>query len=311
MKRRIRALLTVFSVSFMLACLSMAMEPTLAFASNNTNRSLKNSPYGNTSVMASLGHNHPASSHTAGNAQNLVYGGGPVMAGTTFTYAIFWEPTGNVDAHYNSLINRYFRDIGSSPLYRIASQYTQANGGFPSNAVPAASWVDHRAYPHLPVVDNDIQDEVTHAQRVNGWHSSMHHLFVVFTERNINVCIDATHSQCTSNGYCAYHSSFGSDTLYAALPYIASFQCDPYANPNHDDADKTITGLSHEQIESATDPLGNAWLDRQSNEIADKCAEYYGPTNAQNADVMWNHHPYMVQEEWDNHTSSCRLMPSR
>jgi hypothetical protein len=315
MKQRTRVLLTLLSATFVLTCLSMAIGPTIASASVNANTSIKNSPAGN----ASLGqrdsddplpfHASHATLHIVGNKQNLGYGDGPVMTGTTHTYAIFWEPKGNVDARYNSLINRYFGDVGSSPLYRLARQYKQANGGFPSNAVPAASWVDHRAYPRIPVLDQDIQNEVTHAQKVNGWHSSMHNIFFVFTERNINVCIDSTLSQCTRNGFCAYHSGFGSNTIYAALPYVASFQCDHHANPNHDDADKTITGLSHEQIEAATDPMGNAWIDAQGNEVADKCEQFYGQPNAQGADVVWNNHPYMVQKEWDNRTSSCRLTP--
>ncbi|MEO7020918.1 MAG: hypothetical protein ABI234_12260 [Ktedonobacteraceae bacterium] len=317
MKQRNRVLLTLLSASFVLACLAMVMGPTFALAVNNPSTSIKQSPTGNASPEARhddddhlpLRHSH-FTLHTVGNKQNLGYGGGPVITGTMHTYAIFWEPKGDVDTHYNALINRYFSDIGGSPLYQIARQYKQANGDFPSNSVPAASWVDHRAYPQIPVLDNNIQDEVTHAQRVNGWHSTMHNLFFVFTERNVNVCMDNTLSQCTSNGYCAYHSGFGRDTIYSALPYIASFKCDHYRNPNHDDADKTITGISHEQLEAATDPMGNAWLDSQGNEIADKCSKYYGQPDAQGADVVWNNDPYMVQKEWDNRTSSCRLTPS-
>ncbi len=84
------------------------------------------------------------------SGNNLIYGGGPVMTGTTNVYAIFWEPGGNVSANYNSLIKRYFGDIGGSPLYQIANQYTQSGGGFPSNAVLAGSWVDSGAYTRNP-----------------------------------------------------------------------------------------------------------------------------------------------------------------
>lgn len=34
---------------------------------------------------------------------------------------------------------------------------------------------------------------------------------------------------------------------------------------------------SHEQMESATDPLLNAWLDSQGQEIGDKCNFTFGP----------------------------------
>lgn len=40
----------------------------------------------------------------APQANNLHYFGGPVMSGTANVYAIFWEPTNNVQSGYNSLI---------------------------------------------------------------------------------------------------------------------------------------------------------------------------------------------------------------
>jgi hypothetical protein len=43
--------------------------------------------------------------HVTAPATNLIYHGGPVMAGTSKDYAIFWEPTGSyVSPNYNSLI---------------------------------------------------------------------------------------------------------------------------------------------------------------------------------------------------------------
>src|SRR6266480_2251546 len=183
---------------------------------------------------------------------NLPYNGGPVMAGTTNVYAIFWEPTSNVSTNYNTLIKRYFGDVGSSPLYKINNQYTQTGNAFPSNAVLAGSWVDTIAYPNSPLLDSEIQAEVTHAQTVNSWSSSIDNIFFVFTERNEDICIDNT-TQCASNTFCAYHSFFGTKTIYATMPYAASFSCNPNASPNNDDADQTINVTSHEQMEAATD----------------------------------------------------------
>lgn len=232
------------------------------------------------------------------------------MAGTAHVYALFWEPAGNVSARYNYLILRYFHDVGKSRLYRIARQYHQADGGFPSNAVLAGVWKDTRTYPESPLLDTDIQHEVTRAQRVNRWHSNLNTIFFVFTERNMNLCTDNTQSECASNGYCAYHSDFGADTLYAAVPYDASFPCASTTGPNQDDADQAIDATSHEQMEAATDPLGDGWIDADGNEIADKCVDNFGPLNAMGANVVWSRHPYLVQKEWDNRTGRCRLAPS-
>src|SRR5947209_9330128 len=104
------------------------------------------------------------------------------MTGIMNIYTIFWEPTGYVSANYNSLIKRYFGDVGSSPLYKISNQYTQSGGAFPSNAVLTSSWVDPGAYPNSPLLDSQIQAEVTHAQTVNSWPSGIDNIFFVFTE---------------------------------------------------------------------------------------------------------------------------------
>lgn len=256
-----------------------------------------------------IDHDNDRAQHRSSSAtqSKVGYSGGPVMAGTTSIYVIFWEPTGNVSAHYNSVVERYFNDVGSSPLYRIAHQYKQANGGYPANAVLAGVWKDTRAYRHSILLDSEIQHEVTYAQQVNGWHSSLNNLFFVLTERNENVCMDNTQTTCTSGGYCAYHSWFGAHTLYAVVPYQTSFACDYSSGPNHDDADQAIDNISHEQMEAATDPLGDGWYDADGSEIGDLCVNDFGSLNSLGANVMWNNHPYLLQKEWDNATGSCRL----
>ena len=251
------------------------------------------------------GHHWKGGIYASGN--NLNYGGGPVMGGTVNAYAIFWEPTGNVSASYNSLILRYFNDVGGSGLYHNNTQYTDSNGDIPSNAVLAGSWVDNSAYPESPLLDSDIQNEVTNAQMANGWSSSIDNIFFVFTEAGQDVCFDSTQSQCASNTFCAYHNYFGTNTIYATMPYAASFSCNPQSSPNNDDADQTINVTSHEQMEAATDPLLNAWTDSSGQEIGDKCAWQFGSLNADGSDVNWNGDPYIVQEEWDNNAGGCVL----
>ncbi len=243
--------------------------------------------------------------HPATN--NLSYHGGPVMTGTANAYAIFWEPTGNVATNYNSLLQRYFGDIGASSLYHINTQYTDSTKGYASNAKFAGSWVDTRTYPESPLLDSDLQQEVSHALSSTGWKSSLHNIFFVFTQRNEDICIDSSYSQCASNTFCAYHSGFGNNTLYAAMPYAASFSCNPGSSPNHNDADQTINVTSHEQMEAATDPLGNAWTDASGNEIGDKCAWNFGSLNSSGGDVTWNGNNYIVQKEWNNKASGCAL----
>lgn len=242
-------------------------------------------------------------------ASNLTYHGGPVQAGAAHLFAIFWQPTNNVSSGYHSLIQRFFGDIGGSTVYHNNIQYTQTGGGAPTSASLAGTFVDTRAYPRSPLLDSDIQGEVSHARSVNGWASATNNIFFVFLQRSENLCFDSTLSQCASNTFCAYHSTFGTNTVYAAMPYAASFSCRAtgQTEPNHDDADLTINVSSHEEIEAATDPLLNAWFDSSGNEIGDKCNFTFGPTNAQGGDITINGHPYEIQKEWDNRVSGCVL----
>ncbi len=240
-------------------------------------------------------------------ASNLTYHGGPVMGETINVYAIFWEPTGNVETNYNSLIQRYFGDVNGAGLYHNNTQYHDSTGSQPSAEKFAASWVDTVAYPESPLLDSDIQNEVSRAQQANHWSSSIDNIFFVFLEANKDLCFDSTLSQCTSNSFCAYHFYFGSNTIYAAMPYAASFSCAPGSSPNNNDADQTINVASHEQMEAATDPLVNAWYDSSGSEIGDKCAWKFGKRIFSGGDVVWNKHSYILQKEWDNHKQRCVL----
>lgn len=241
------------------------------------------------------------------DGSNLVYNGGPVIMGTMHIYAIFWEPKNNVAPGYNNLILRYFHDVDNTALYHLNAQYKQYNGAFPVKSQFSGSWIDRRAYPESPLLDNDIQQEVTWAQRVNGWRSSLSNAFFVYTGRDEDICLDNFQLRCASNTFCAYHNFFGKNTLYATLPYSESFTCNPGSSPNNNDADQTLNVTSHEQMEMATDPILTAWYDNQGEENGDKCAWTFAPLNKKGGDVTWNGHSYILQEEWDNRISGCNI----
>ena len=240
---------------------------------------------------------------------NLLYHGGPVMGGTTLVFAIFWEPTGSfVSPAYNKLILRYFGDVGPSPLYHNNIQYKDAGGNVPTNSVLAGVFVDTAPYPSNPISDAQVQAEVSHAQAVNGWVSSIHNIFFVFTARGENICISP--GVCSFTTFCAYHNFFGANTIYGAMPYTGTnlAACGTPVSPNADfDADSTINVTSHEQMEAATDPLLSAWFDSSGQEIGDKCNFNFGPILPSGGDVVFAGHPYIVQKEWDNARRACVL----
>ncbi|HZO75347.1 MAG TPA: hypothetical protein VFB60_24285 [Ktedonobacteraceae bacterium] len=305
MKQRVSLFPAIALPMVVLALIAMAMMPTAASAAPpKVARSHQKVHF----FLHPNKQSHSAVSKVhqfAGN--NLNYNGGPVMGGTTNVFAIFWEPTGNVSANYQSLIQRYFGDVGGNGIYNNNSQYNDSTGAVPTNTQLAGVFVDNSPFPESPLLDSDIQNEVTNAQNANGWSSSIDNIFFVFLEAGQDLCFDNTFSQCASNTFCAYHSFFGTNTIYAAMPYAASFSCNPGSSPNGDDADQTINVTSHEQMEAATDPLLNAWFDSSGQEIGDKCNFTFGPLDAQGGDVNWNGDEYIVQEEWDNAIGGCTI----
>lgn len=263
-------------------------------------------------------------------ANNLNYYGGQVML-TSTTYAIYWIPPGfTVSSTYQSLLNRYFSDVGGSSFYNIMTQYYQDPNQqhIVNSSGLGGSWVDTRAYPHTgnasnPLTDADIQAEVVHAASVNGWTPSNSKMFLVFTAKGVESCLDS--ADCTPGTshpvFCAYHGYFVSSSvsyIYANMPYDETWgtSCRSFRRtPNHDiAADSEISTTSHEHFEAVTDlnppPLGpiqgtTAWTDSTGYEIGDKCAYNYGSTSGDGHNITMNGHPYIMQLEWSNAVSGC------
>jgi hypothetical protein len=277
---------------------------------------------------------------TQARATNLTYHGGPVMQLKSQTYAIFWEPptlqdgsSAPVSSTYNSLLKRYFKDVGGSGLYNINTQYYQTINGpteyIVNNSPFQAAWVDTSPYPVAGcndpqtnpencLSDAQIQAEVKKARKANGWGSGSKREFFVFTAPGEGSCVSGI---CAFDDYCAYHSSFltggGAKVIYANMPYgstpISGYPggvCTSRGTfPNNRAADIEISITSHEHMEAVTDFDGNAWFDGSGNENGDKCAYNYGTVNldGNKANVQWNGHYYLVQQEWDNQVTACRL----
>jgi hypothetical protein len=203
----------LFSLLGIVAFVAIALMPATSFAAPSTRTAQSHKVH----VFRSRGHARLSKAASTSTSGNVTYHGGPVMANTTNVYAIFWEPpSSNVSANYNTLIGRYFGDVGGSPLYKVNNQYTQTGGAFPSNAMLAGTLVDTTGpYLESPLLDSDIQNEVTHAQTVKGWSSNIDNVFFVFIEKNVSLCTDSSHTICTPDvpnppnktPICAYHSS--------------------------------------------------------------------------------------------------------
>jgi hypothetical protein len=94
-----------------------------------------------------------------------------------------------------------------------------------------------------------------------GWHASATTMFLLMTPIGVGSCFGGLTGQCTTNTFCAYHSGFynasNEPVLYANEPYDAKIPgggCSDGTSPNGDDADAELNTISHEHIETITDP---------------------------------------------------------
>lgn len=278
----------------------------------------------------------------AGVNGNLTYGGGPVMA-SVLVYEIYWFPptlqSGAVSAwsqrygYINVLGGAWYPGHG---LADILTQYYQANGSATTYIQNVGGWggiyVDTSPFPapgcsdvSTPgncLSDAQIRMEITKAMNASGWTGGYNKIFLVYTPKGMGSCLPGGPcygGAASSTGYCAYHYSFmsnGQVVIYGNLGYADAAQYCAYSasqSPNGDpEADSAFSVATHEISEAMTDPDGSTgWRDYAitGGEIGDLCSWTFGtPTwpgpNAP-GNQNWNGLTLLVQEEWNNHTSSC------
>ncbi len=285
-----------------------------------------------------------------GTPQGVVYHGGPVLHGVT-TYAIFWDPAGAFSSSEESLVSGFLANAahdsgGNANVFSVAAQYTDAAGAARYAQTYGGSFVDTDPYPAsadcsetTPSASTCLYDsqgaaEIASFAASHNLPVGMNSLYVLLTPASVVTCIDGG-DQCSDNAYCSVHSyaSDGSSTLlYIEIPFTLlgpagdpkSCQDDGNSalqapNGNGGYADVALKSLSHEMLETISDPLLNAWYDADGNEVADLCNGMtwnpgsFLPLEGGNAaaGTLWNQTingaHYYLQGAWSNQTNSCAL----
>ena len=258
---------------------------------------------------------------------NMTYHGGPVMHADR-NYAIYWEPSGfGTSAGFKSIVNGFFGNVAAAsgqPTndYSVATQYFDSTGNVAYSSTSGGGLTDTDGYPVSGcragsggpcLTDAQVQSELNTYLAAKRLPRGMSTMYFVYFPPNVTTCFDSSGSQCSSNVYCAYHSSFGSGTstvLYGNMPYAGVPGCETGQYPNGDvGADSELNVTSHENIEAITDPLGNAWYDASGNEIGDKCNFNFGAPLGGASGAEYNEAiaggRYWLQQEWSNATSGC------
>jgi hypothetical protein len=219
----------------------------------------------------------------------------------------------------------FLQDLGRSDFIHITDQYVgrhdddrYTNGGHAT--------VTFSSLPHELTDSNMLA--VVHAVASQTHQTGYNHIYHVFLPPGTDECFDSTFSTCYSPDipstffFCAYHGSVDfSDighVLYSVEPFQNVGGCDlAPGSPNGQLVDGTANVLSHELIESITDPDGDAWWNTASNalfgnEIADECSFIiFLPTGVFFDPPAFNigGKKYAVQSEYDNSSHSCATEP--
>jgi hypothetical protein len=134
-------------------------------------------------------------------------------------------------------------------------------------------------------------------------------VYHVFLPQGTDMCIDGTTcyspDDFTRFVFCAFHGSVDFSptlhVLFSVEPYQAVVGCQiPGQTPNGV-IDATASTLSHELIETITDPDLNAWFNGLTgNEIADLCSTF-------GSNQRLNRHDYFIQAEYSNAVRACTM----
>jgi hypothetical protein len=275
----------------------------------------------------------PARARTA----NVIYHGGSVLHHNR-AHLIFWQPTGSglhFDAGYVALVKRFLGDVAADSrrttnVYSLSGQYHDHHGPAAYASSYGGAVIDTHPLPRngcvepptAPLWTHCMSDEemVAEIDRVVSAHKlpqTRSDIYFLLTPNGLGSCEGVGPNDCALGGdasgsYCGYHSVSSDGLLYAIIPYNAVPPHCQSGNPrpNSSPADPSISTLSHEHNETVTDPLGDAWFDDSGEEIADICIQSYGPALGGSAGTAFNQvihgHRYYLQEEWSNHTASCK-----
>jgi len=205
----------------------------------------------------------------------------------------------------------FLTHLGLSNFIHVTDEYVHATAGSRYTVGAATSLTV--TLPKGPLTPTNILQFVHSAARAHG--SGYDHVYHIFLRPGVDVC--ASPGMCYSPDnpdtffFCAYHGSVDFSDLGHVLYTVQPFQNVPgcsvmQPSPNGAIVDSTASAVSHELIETITDPDGDAWFAQSSlieygQEIADICETPFG----EYAPVSVQGKFYAIQPEYANKFHAC------
>lgn len=232
---------------------------------------------------------------------DLQYFGGAVVPNAT-SHNIFFNCAASCWGDPQTFLN----SLDNSTFIHVTDQYVGKTANARYMTGPNAA-INQTVYDNVISV-GDMLSWIHHAATLFG--SGYNHIYHVFLPQGMDTCFDMS-SVCYSPDnfstwvFCAYHGSAQfpdsvGHVLFTIEPYQNVPGCQENNTPNGSLVDSTATTLSHELIETITDPdPGSGWYNIPFNqEIADECAFF------RDNDTLYTR-VYQIQEEYSNKVHAC------
>jgi hypothetical protein len=242
------------------------------------------------------------------NSRPVPYHGGPVIHRAQMVN-LYWGSyfATQTGANETSLFDAFKQAAGGTRWFNIATQYTDADGPIENRSIAGPTLLVPTDPPAL-LTDTAIRHFLT-AQLTSGavaWNPGA--VYFIYTPPQTVVQLGQSKS-CT--GFCGYHEHYkltlpgvGTvDVLYASIPHLACpSACGTGSlKVNGTLLDSETSAMSHELLETVTDPLFNGWEAMKANdEVGDRCEN-----TAQNFAANWGGERFAVQQIWSNRSASC------
>jgi len=225
----------------------------------------------------------------AAPAAQLTYRKGPLIPNVE-VFTIFWGDLWKKAPQTSMIgkVNSFFDFVLTSALIDQLGEYSVATYPIAHGRRTGSATIT-TASPRKSVTDAAIQTFLRQQIKSGALpKNTANTLYFLYVPPGVRVVMGGSAS---CQAFCGYHSSIGTRTFYAVMPYPSCAGCTAGLQP----FDSLTSISSHELCEAITDPIpGQGWYDDTNGEIGDICAWQTKKIG-----------PYTVQLEWSNKANRC------
>ena len=256
---------------------------------------------------------------SADNGSPIIYHNGPVLAGTSNAYVIWYgnwsAATGPNSQDTQIILINFLSEIGSSINMQINYTYPGVNGAPSGGILYGGSEII--SYTHGTELDAAAIQGIV-AENISPSH-------FLYDPKGIYIVVASSDVGSTATGFCSpntppHHGSFfyggSQEVKYAFIgnparcPSVAAPQFfapdgSQLATPNGNlAADAMASTILHALDTTITDPFHTAWYDDSGLENADKCQGSFSKThtigNGARVNFTYQTNNYLIQDNWVN-----------